>query len=260
MLTIGTMAQSVIVTAHRGASAYAPENTIEAVERALEIGVDRIEVDVATTKDGIVVCLHDKTLNRTCQIDGDVRDFTFKELAAVKANKEFETDFPNAVIPSLESIIKLINAQCELVIEIKSGDEHYPQIEEKVAALIAEYDAYQWALVHSFNDKVLGRLENMDSKIRLQKLFVFRWRWPAIIQDFKFHAGKTRNYKNIEAFGVARNFVKPKLVEEIHALEKQIHVWTVDEPEEMEKLIEMGVDGIITNKPDVLKQVLKGNE
>ncbi|MFT4681304.1 MAG: glycerophosphoryl diester phosphodiesterase [Flavobacteriales bacterium] len=258
MMTFSAMAQ-IIVTAHRGASAYAPENTLEAVARALEIGVDRIEVDVATSKDGIVVCLHDKTLDRTCQVDGDVRDFTFEELSAVKANKGFEADFPEAVIPSLESIINLINAQCELVVEIKSGDEHYPQIEEKVAALIAEHDAYKWTLVHSFNDKVLDRLEKIDSRVRLQKLFVFRWRWPAIIQDFKFHAGKTSNYQ-VEAFGVASNFVKPKLVEEIHELGKQIHVWTVDEPEEMEKLIEMGVDGIITNKPDVLKQVLKGNE
>ena len=257
-MTFEAMAQPVIVTAHRGASAYAPENTIEAVARALEIGVDRIEVDVATSKDGVVVCLHDETLNRTCQINGDPRDFRIDELVAVKANKGFEADFPNAVIPTLESVIKLVNAQCELVIEIKSGDEHYPEIEKNVAELIAKQSAYKWALVHSFNDKVLDRLEIIDPQVRLQKLFVFRWRWPAIIQDFKFHAGKTSNYQ-VEAFGVASNFVNRKLVEEIHDFGKQIHVWTVDEPKEMEKLIDLGVDGIITNKPDILKQVLEGN-
>lgn len=259
-MTVTAFAQPIIVTAHRGASAYAPENTLEAVQRALQVGVDRIEVDVACSKDGVVVCLHDKTLNRTCQVNGDVRDFTFEELNTKKANKGFEDDFPDAVIPSLESVINLVSAKCELVVEIKAGDEHYPGIEQKVADLIEKHEAYKWALVHSFNDKVLQRLEKIDGKIPQQKLFVFRWRWPAVIQDFKFHAGKTSDYQSVEAFGVARNFVKPKLVEEIHALGKQIHVWTVDEPDEMKKLIEMGVDGIITNKPDVLKQVIKGNE
>ena len=253
------MAQTVIVTAHRGASAYAPENTLEAVNRALEIGVDRIEVDVATTRDGYVVCLHDKTLNQTCNVDGDVRDFTFIELTDIRANKGFEADYPDVVIPSLESIIKVIDGKCELVIEIKSGGEYYPEIERKVADLVKNNDAYKWAVIHSFNDNVLNQLQGIDPKIRLQKLFVFRWRWPAIIQDFKFHFAKTSNY-NVEAFGVAHKFVNLKLVNEIHNLGKQIHVWTVDEPKDMERLIGLGVDGIITNKPDVLKQVLEGNE
>ncbi len=246
------MAQPVTVTAHRGASAYAPENTLVAVNRALQIGVDRIEVDVATSKDGIVVCMHDKTLDRTCHTKANVRDLTFAELQMIKANKGFEAEFPDAVIPSLESVIKLINGQCELVVEIKSGDEYYPGIEQKVADLLSKYSSYKWVVIHSFNDRVLDRLYQIDAKIRR--------RWPAIIQDFKFHAGKTSNYAFVEAFGVARKFVNPKLVEEIHALGKQIHVWTVDETNEMQKLIDMGVDGIITNKPDTLKQVLQGNE
>ena len=260
LMTSWSMAQTVMVTAHRGASAYAPENTVEAVSRALEIGVDRIEVDVATTSDGYVVCLHDKTLNQTCNVDGDVRDFTFNELTDIRANKGFETDYPDVVIPSLESIIKVIDGKCELVIEIKSGGGYYPEIERKVADLVQNNDAYKWAVIHSFNDKVLNQLQEIDPNIRLQKLFVFRWRWPAIIQDFKFHPGKIKNYKSVEAFGVASKFVNRNLVQEIHDLGKQIHVWTVDEPKEMKKLIAMGVDGIITNKPDILKQVLKGNE
>ena len=254
-MNFGVMAQSVIVTAHRGASAYAPENTLEAVNYALKIGVDRIEVDVATSMDGIVVCLHDKTLNRTCEASGDVRDFTFAKLTKIRANNGFES---NAVVPSLESVINQINGQCELVIEIKSGNEHYPKIEREVVGIIKKNNAYDWAVVHSFNDKVLNRIATIDSKVRLQKLFVYRWRWPAIIQDFKFHMGKISDYE-VDAFGVAHNFVNRQLVEQIHNLGKQIHVWTVDDPKEMEKLIELGVDGIITNKPDILKKLLAKN-
>lgn len=257
MTILNSGTSQVVNTAHRGASHYAPENTLEAVNRALNIGVERIEVDVATTKDGIVVCLHDKSIDRTCQAKGDVREFTFSKLSKIKANKGFEESHPDAVVPSLRAVMSAIKGTCQLVIEIKSGDEYYPGIEKKVAELIADFNAYDWALVHSFNDHVLDRFPSIDPKVRLQKLFVFRLTWPSLMQDMELHFSSLEDYPNVEAFGVNRRFVNKGLVQEVHDMGKKIHVWTVNEEDEMKELINMDVDGIITNKPDVLNELIE---
>lgn len=250
------VAQDLIITAHRGASAAAPENTLAAIQAALKIGVDRIEVDVATTKDGTVVCLHDKDIDRTCQQSGDIREFTMDDLKTIRANVGFENAFPLEGIPTLNSVFETIDGACELVIEIKSGNDHYPRIEKKVAKLIEDHDAYSWAVVHSFNDKVLDLLPTLDQNVRLQKLFVFRWSWIGLMQDMDTHFGRIEDYPNVEAFGVYRKFVSQDLIDDIHELGKQIHVWTVDDEDEIIELIEMGVDGIISNRPDLVKMTI----
>lgn len=257
LFSLTSIAQNVSVTGHRGASAYAPENTLASIQKALEIGVDRIEVDVATTKEGVVICLHDETLDRTCQMNGDPRDFAWEELQIVKANKGKETKFPEETIASLEQAFELINGQCEFVIEIKNGHDHFPNIEEETVKLIRKFRAEKWALIHSFNDDVLFKIHESDPDIRLQKLFVFRTKHPPVIQDFKHHKGRLEDYDFCEGFGVYRKFVKRKLIRDIHALNQKIHVWTVNDEKEMNKLIEWGVDGIISNKPDKVKELLK---
>lgn len=256
-MSLSMSAQNVAITGHRGASAYAPENTLAALQKAFDFGVDRIEVDVAISKDGVVICLHDETLDRTCQVNGDPRDFTWEELKKIKANKGKEGAFPEETIPSLEQAFELINGQCEFVIEIKNGHEHFPNIEAETVRLIRKFKAEELALVHSFNDDVLFRIHESDPDIRLQKLFVFRTKHPPVIQDFKHHKGRLEDYAFCEAFGVYRKFVKRKLIRDIHALGQKIHVWTVNDEKEMNKLIEWGVDGIISDKPDKVKQLLK---
>ena len=117
-----------MITAHRGASGYAPENTISAINKALEIKVDRIEVDVQQTADGVVVCLHDKSLDRTTNSKGKVAKMSWAELSAIKANAGFEAEFPDETVPSLDQVFELMNGKTQFVIEIKAGNETYPEI------------------------------------------------------------------------------------------------------------------------------------
>ncbi|MCB0754819.1 MAG: hypothetical protein KDB98_04455, partial [Flavobacteriales bacterium] len=125
-ISLGATAQRVKVTAHRGASGYAPENTFSAIRKALEIGVDRIEVDVQQTADGEIVCLHDKKLNRTTDTKGKVKKFTYAELQQVNAHHTFKNDFPNEKIPLLRDVFELMDGATEFVIEIKAGRSYYP--------------------------------------------------------------------------------------------------------------------------------------
>ena len=255
LISATTMAQDIQVTAHRGASGYAPENTVSAIKKALAIGVDRIEIDVQQTSDGVVVLLHDKTLNRTTNANGKVGEMTFAQLKEVRANAEFENEFPNELIPTLEQVFKLLDGTTEFVIEIKAGDKTYPGIEDNVAALIKKYKAEKWALVHSFNDKVLERLHKNYPSIRLQKLFVSYS--GGLMLDFKLHAINLSEYDYVEGFGISLSSAKKKLIDKIHALDKKVHVWTVNDQADIQRMIDLGVDGIISNYPDKVNELLK---
>ncbi|MCF8464238.1 MAG: hypothetical protein K9G41_05330 [Flavobacteriales bacterium] len=254
LLSTTTMAQQIQVTAHRGASGYAPENTLSSVKKALEIGVDRLEIDVQQTADGVVILLHDKTLNRTTNAKGKVGAMTYVELKKVSANANFEAEFSIEPIPTLEQVFELLDGNTEFVIEIKAGNKTYPGIEDNVAALIKKYKAEKWALVHSFNDKVLKHLHKHHPTIRLQKLFVSYS--TGVMLDFKLHTVKLSKYEYVEGFGVSKGGVNSKLVEEIHSLGKIVHVWTVNNEEDMTEMIDLGVDGLISNYPDKAKEIV----
>lgn len=252
------MAQKTSITAHRGASGYAPENTLSAINKALEIGVDRIEVDVQQTSDGVVVCLHDKKLDRTTNATGLVGKKSWEEVKNVKAYGKFEVEFPNETIPTLEQVFELMDGTTEFVIEIKAGRKTYPDIEDNVAKLIKKYKAEQWSLVHSFNDKVLSYLHENYPEIRLQKLFVSYS--GGVMLDFKLHAVKLSKYDYVEAFGISLSSAKKKLVDKIHAMGKLVHVWTVNSEEDILRMKQLGVDGIISNYPDRAKQLTQHSD
>ena len=255
LMTNALMAQNVLITAHRGASGYTPENTISAVKKALDIGVDRIEVDVQQTADGVVICLHDKTLDRTTTGKGKVGEMLFEEVKLLKANRGFESDYPAEAVPTLEQVFELLDGNTQFVIEIKAGNKTYAGIEENVVGLIRKFKAEKWAVVHSFNDKVLKLIHEKHPDIRLQKLFVSYS--VGLMLDFKLHAVKLTAYDYVEGFGISKTGTKRKLVDKIHALGKTVHVWTVNEESDMKKLIELGVDGLISNYPDKANKLIE---
>ncbi|MCB9192171.1 MAG: glycerophosphodiester phosphodiesterase [Flavobacteriales bacterium] len=256
-ISLGATAQRVKVTAHRGASGYAPENTFSAIRKALEIGVDRIEVDVQQTADGEIVCLHDKKLNRTTDTKGKVKKFTYAELQQVNAHHTFKNDFPNEKIPLLRDVFELMDGATEFVIEIKAGRSYYPGIEDSVANMITRYEAERWALVHSFNDRVLEYLDDHHPNIRLQKLFVSKPIWLPLMLDFRLHFASLKDYDYLEGFGVSKGGVDARLVRKVHEIGKVLHVWTVNKPEDIAEMLELGVDGIISNYPDRVKAQLR---
>lgn len=251
MLPLAICAQPII-TGHRGAAGLAPENTLASVQKALDLGVHRVEVDVQQTKDDVVICMHDRTLNRTTNMQGEVCDFTWAELQTAKANVGFEAVYPETIIPTLEELFLVIDGKAEFVIEIKDGNSYYPGIEDKVAELIKKYKAQEWALVHTFNDEALFLLHKKHPTIRLQKLIVAHVPWLSIMLDFKLHTASLVEYHFVEAFSIHHSFATKSIVKQAHAMGKKMHVWTVNTREEMEKLVKMGVDGIITDRPDVI--------
>jgi len=258
-LSFISFSQSPIIIAHRGASAYAPENTLASFEKAIEMGAMVIETDVHQTKDSVVVIMHDLSVDRTTNGKGLIKDISssdFKQLFVTSSvtlsgvegqvEKQKEKMHP----PTLEEAIQLINGRCKLLIELKKGNSYYPNIEKHIIDLIDKYNAHGWiSTIHSFEKEPLINIAKRDSSINLQKLIVFNL--PLVSFNFDKHFSKD-DFKNWEGVNVYYKFCSRRVIKKIHKLGKTVYVWTVNNPRKARKLAKRGVDGIITNKPDIL--------
>lgn len=236
--------QHPIIIAHRGASAYAPENTLIAFEKAIEMGAKVIETDVHQTKDSAVVIMHDLSVDRTTNGRGLIKNLNLNEFKGLKIN---QNNYPP---PTLEEAIKLINGRCQLLIELKKGNDFYPDIEKRIIALIYKYKAESWIkTIHSFDKKTLINVSKLDSNINLQKLIVFKLPLVSFTFDKHFHKD---NFNNWQGVNVYYKFCSKRVIRKLHKLGKTVYVWTVNNPRKAKRLARRGVDGIITNKPNIL--------
>lgn len=240
--------QKPIIIAHRGASAYAPENTLSAFEKAIEMGSLIIETDVHQTNDSVLVLMHDLTLDRTTNGNGLIKNIIYQEFKKLLIESDLSIKKENP--PTLEEAIQLINGRCKLLIELKKGTSYYPNIEKHIVDLIKKYNAQNWIYtIHSFEKEALINIAKRDSNINLQKLIVFKL--PLV--SFNFDKNFTKdNYNNWQGVNVYYKFCSKRLIKKLHKLNKTVYVWTVNSPHKARKFVKRGVDGIITNKPDIL--------
>lgn len=246
-----------IVVAHRGASGYAPENTMAAIKKAITMGVDMIEIDVQLSKDNEVVLMHDLTVDRTTNGKGKVRDLYLEEIKKLDAGKWFSSEFLGEKVPTLEEVIQAINGQCKLLIEVKRVKSKKLEIENKIVQLINKYNAYNWCIVQSFETQVIKNIQELDKSIECHKLVTMNISVLPLHIDSRIKTGTIYKYKTVQSINPYFKMLNKRKVNKIHSRGQKIITWTVNEPEDMKRMIEMGVDGIITNYPDRLIQLLK---
>lgn len=246
-----------IVVAHRGASGYAPENTMAAIKKAITMGVDMIEIDVQLSKDKEVVLMHDLTVDRTTNGKGKVRDLYLEEIKKLDAGKWFSSEFLGEKVPTLEEVIQAINGQCKLLIEVKRVKSKKLEIENKIVQLINKYNAYNWCIVQSFETQVIKNIQALDKSIECHKLVTMNISVLPLHIDSRIKTGTIYKYKTVQSINPYFKMLNKRKVNKIHSRGQKIITWTVNEPEDMKRMIEMGVDGIITNYPDRLIQLLK---
>jgi glycerophosphoryl diester phosphodiesterase len=244
---------SVTVIGHRGAAGYAPENTLASVQKAMDLGVDRIEIDIHQTKDSVVVLMHDDSVDRTTDGSGKVADLSYKEISSLDAGSSFNPSYKGEKVPTLEELIQLINGKQELIIEFKNGNEKYPGIEENVLALIDKYDAEKWCIIHSFNTEVLERIHQKAPQIRLHKLFILEFRFSPFYLDQGISIFNPEDYPYIEEYSLNEYFGNTHIIRKLQSMGKKVNIWTLNDPERIEAYKSMGVDGIISNYPDLIQ-------
>lgn len=229
------------IFAHRGASAYAPENTVEAFALAMEQGADGIELDVQMTKDGQVVVIHDETIDRVSDGTGAVRDYTLEELKKFHFSNHME-NYENAVIPTLKEVLDLIKSSSMLLnIELKTGIYWYPNLEEKTMELVKEAGMEDRVIYSSFNHYSIKKILELNPHAECAFLY------SDVILNVDKYA------KNAGVCGLHPAVYHLKMAEFLKEYQEsglKVRVWTVNKKEDMEKFIKADLEAVITNYPD----------
>lgn len=246
--------RKVAVIAHRGASGLAPENTLAAVKKALQTEADFIEIDVHESKDGEVVVIHDATVDRTTNGTGAVADLTLAELKKLDAGVKHDSAFAGERIPTLAQVLKAIKGRKKLLVELKKGKEYYPSLEKKTLQLIREYQAEDWCVLQSFHDPILERIWAADFVIPTHKLLVGKIPFLPIFVDHELKFGGFDRYSEATAINIHRFFASKSFIKSLHSQGFKTFIWTEDKPQNIQKLYELGADGVMTNHPELIER------
>lgn len=238
------------IWAHRGASGYAPENTLEAFRLARDMGADGVELDVQFTKDRQLVVIHDETIDRVSDGTGYVADYTLEELRKLRFNRT-HPEYEGCVIPTLREVLELLRpAGMTVNIELKTGINFYDGIEKQVLKLVEELGMGEQVIYSSFNHASVIRMKRLCPEARVGLLYSDGIWQPA---EYASRLGAEALHPSLN------NMQYPQLMEQSRENGVKVHVWTVNGREELKRIAEMGVDAIITNFPDVAREVVYGD-
>jgi len=236
------------VLAHRGASAYAPENTLAAFRLAIEQKADWLELDVQQTKDGQLVVFHDLRMERTTDGRGALRDLTLEQVKQLDAGRWYGPEFAGERVPTFEEVVALAQAQGVRIFPEVKDPRLYPGIEERVAAVISAYGYEDQTIIQSFDMTSLERLRQVNPRLKLAALYTA--------------ASPLRGDPppGVSVVGPPWELVTidPSVVRDAHASGRQVVVWSVEGAAAVRPLLDARVDGIITSRPDVVRAMLEG--
>ena len=225
-----------IVIGHRGAKFHALENTINSIKKAIALKADVIEIDVRLTKDNIPVLIHDRKINRTTDGKGSVSKLTLKEIKKFNLNGE--------KVPTLNQVLRTFK-DVKFHLHLKEYKAALPTLK-----LIYKNKAEDRVMIYSFNPKVLQLIKDFNPQIKTTLLYHFPYR-----NNLKL----AKNLK-LTAINPYYIFATERLIKKAHKLNLKVITWTVNKFDVIEKLIEKGVDGIITDDPSLLKGVKNGKK
>ncbi|MCH7587322.1 MAG: glycerophosphodiester phosphodiesterase [Chloroflexi bacterium] len=241
--------KSPLVIAHRGASAYAPENTLAAFRLAEELGAQAIELDVKLTKDERVVVLHDATLERTTSGRGPLSKFSYEEIKHLDAGSSFGPTFAKEIIPTLEQVFIHLGSGMLINIELTNYANPFDALPAKVVEIVRRAGNASQILFSSFSVIALIRARRMAPEIPtglLVRNSTAMW-LTALMQRLL----------KVEYFHPQDGMVTARMLDKIRNMNMAVNVWTVNDQSRMRTLLDMGVAGLITDEPEVALQTLQ---
>jgi len=243
---------SPLVIGHRGASAKAPENTISAFALAIQEGADAIEFDVKLSSDDHVVVIHDHTLERTTNGKGKVAETSLKSLKELDAGSKFSQEFAGENIPTLDEVFEVVGNKILMNVELTNYSTPLDGLVGKVVELVKKHGMEKQVLFSSFLARNLRITRRLLPEVPRGLLAYSGW--------LGFLARNVGQKKQFQALHPYLDDVNQDLVRKIHAAGKRIHVWTVNGEENLKKMLEYSVDGIFTDDPGFLRQLLGQSE
>lgn len=237
--------QTLAVTAHRGDVMRGPENSLSAIDFAIDLECDFVEIDVQETKDGVVVLCHDKDFKRIANEPRNVWDMSLEEVKALDIGQRFSSDFVGERVPTLQEVIDLTNGKIKLNIELKPTPEQ-PQLVSRVVSLIQANQFHDQCIVSSLNTDALAEVRSLDENIRL-------------CENISIAVGDITK-SNVDAFSINSSRLDRATIERLQSRGFEVHVWTVNDAETMIRFVELGVDNMLTDDPALLLKILKERE
>jgi glycerophosphoryl diester phosphodiesterase len=240
----------VLVIAHRGFSGAAPENTLAAFKKAIDLGVDMIELDVHLSKDGQMVVIHDDTLNRTTNGKGRVADYTLSELKQLDAGSWFGNEFSKEKIPTLKEVLELTRGQVFLIIELKKGDlGRYTMVDLSDRSLqeVENTGLLNQVVFASFDPSAIDRILEKNPKIPVALIYSQPWTFPQ----------EVTGGRSVTVLSCSGTVLTQTNISKTHQRGMKVIVWTLNTEEHMDHFLNMGVDGIVTDYPDRLTKILQ---
>lgn len=215
--------------AHRGARAYEPENTLSSFRKAVELGAEAVELDVRKTKDNELVVIHSDDLNKTTNGNGLVNELTLEQI------KKFETD-KGEHVPSLEEVLDSIGKRVKILVEIKE-----PGIEKQVLELIRKKGLLDNVIIISFHEEVLRKIRELNADVATGLVYVR-------------HKNPIQSALDLKAQYLLSlyHFTHSANIKKAHEKGLKVIVWTINNKEEVAEYKKKGVDGIATDRPDIL--------
>ncbi len=245
------------VISHRGANIYAPQNTLPAFQRALEIGVDGFETDVHLSQDGTLVLCHNYTIDKTSNGKGSISQMTIGQLKAHDFGTYFSPKYAGTQIPTLREFLELIveNGGLRVLnIELKSPRANETSIVRDTVRMVKEFDLFDSLILSSFDPKLLLEAKQIDPAVKTGFLYS-----PNSKVIFRIYRNPLEVAKELKADALHpfSMYVNADLVRKAHEAGMEMNVWTVNSPRAIKRLALLGADGIITDYPDVVKGVLE---
>ncbi|MHC4563690.1 MAG: glycerophosphodiester phosphodiesterase family protein [Planctomycetota bacterium] len=232
---------AVAVTAHRGASLVAPENTLAAIRAAIDQGADWIETDVQRTADGVVVLFHDTDLKRVAGVDRALTDMTYDELKQIDVGAPFSPEFAGQRVPTLKEAIRAVKGRAKLNIELKGGADD-EQLVADVVAILRARNVIADSVIVSTDVDTLAKVRQLEPDL-------------TIGLGVAVTVGDVAE-ADVDFISAGARLATAAFIRRMHRNGKRVLVWTVDDPTEMVRFIEMGVDGITTNDPQALRKAV----
>ncbi len=236
------MTDSSKVIAHRGDSARAPENTLSALRKAMELHPDYAEIDLQETRDGAILVLHDNDLMKVARVPKGLWQLTFNEARTLDVGSWFAPEFKGEQLPTLDEVIDLVDGRMNMIFELKYNG-HDRRLPERVVDIIRRRGFQDQCIISSLNYKGLQRVKELDPTIRTAYIL--------------FGGVGHMAQLNADGIGMPAMFLTADFVDKCHAHDKEVLVWTVNDPADMDRFIEMDVDYIYTDKPADLIEVLR---
>lgn len=227
----------VKITAHRGHSRAAPENTLSAIRKAISSGADYAEIDVQRTADGVIVLLHDRDLKRVAGDPRTLAELTYDAVRQLDVGSFFSPSFADERVPSLAEVIRLSRGRIRLNIELKVYGSDL-RLAHEVAQLVQQLQFESECILTTFHSPSLAELRREYPRLRTGLIVA--------------HALGDASRLDVDLLSVRADWLTENLLRQVQSQGKEVHVWTVNDPAQMTRFLKLGVDNILTDDPDIL--------